>query len=316
MIHSFSVRKIQVIGIILLGIGLFIGLIFLLVNLFKPRVAGLFVETTPSSALFIDGLEVGRTPYRATNNPGEVTIKLIPESFGISLPSYETKVTLTPGVETVIRREFGKSEESSSGEIVSFEKIANDEVSLALISEPDSSQIVIDGRDRVFSPYKTSSISAGEHILVITGDGFLDKVVRVKTYKGFKLTAFVKLSESIRRDVEPSLTPTSAPQEMKMEGKRMVMILPTSTGFLRVRAEPSTLGTEVGQVKPGETYPLLDTDEKTGWFKIDYSTSKVEGVAKVGWISNQYAKELGDEKRSVSTPSATLVPTLIITPTP
>jgi uncharacterized protein YgiM (DUF1202 family) len=72
-----------------------------------------------------------------------------------------------------------------------------------------------------------------------------------------------------------------------------VEVSQTPTGYLRVRSEPSTLGNEVGRVVPGVKYNLIETDVKSGWFKIEYS----EGQS--GWISNQFAKRI-----PVASPSA------------
>jgi uncharacterized protein YgiM (DUF1202 family) len=59
--------------------------------------------------------------------------------------------------------------------------------------------------------------------------------------------------------------------------------LQTPTGFLRVRDQASLNGAEIGQVKPGETYALLD--EQTGWYQIKLTNGKT------GWISSQYAQK-------------------------
>jgi uncharacterized protein YgiM (DUF1202 family) len=42
-------------------------------------------------------------------------------------------------------------------------------------------------------------------------------------------------------------------------------------------------GSEVGQVRPGEIYPLLD--ERTDWFDVKLSSTQS------GWISSQYAQK-------------------------
>jgi N-acetylmuramoyl-L-alanine amidase len=73
-----------------------------------------------------------------------------------------------------------------------------------------------------------------------------------------------------------------------------VEILSTSTGFLRVRSEPSILGEEIGRVEPGERYPYLDEDEDTGWLKIEYEEGKE------GWVSGQYAKKIEESKEEPS----------------
>jgi uncharacterized protein YgiM (DUF1202 family) len=92
-----------------------------------------------------------------------------------------------------------------------------------------------------------------------------------------------------------------------------VEILSTPTGFLRVREEPSSLGKEIGQVEPGKNYVLVETDEKTGWFKIEYLPAQAGEDGKVGWISNQYAKKLNS---SVLSPTPTVIPRSRITATP
>ena len=65
--------------------------------------------------------------------------------------------------------------------------------------------------------------------------------------------------------------------------KPRVQILSTPTGFLRVRQDSSVAGLEIAQVKPGESYELID--EKTGWFEIKLTDGKL------GWISSSYAKK-------------------------
>jgi len=261
--------------------------------------------TDPPANVFIDGEEVGRTPYEINRSPGEVVIKLIPDSFQAPLTPYETKVNLIAGVQTVIKREFGESQEASSGEIISFERIAKEETSLTVVTIPDSVQLEIDGRDKAFTPHKTSSILPGEHTLVLSAEGFLERIIEVKTHQGYKLTAIIKLAQAENKVQEtPGITPT--PIDENEAKKEMIEILSTPTGFLRVRKEPSTLGEEVGQVKPGEKYPLLETDEKTGWFKIEYEE---DGE---GWISNQYAKKVEGSSKATPTPTRRVSPT----PTP
>jgi N-acetylmuramoyl-L-alanine amidase len=62
-----------------------------------------------------------------------------------------------------------------------------------------------------------------------------------------------------------------------------VLILQTPTGFLRVRDQPSLGGNEITQVKPGETYQLLD--ERTDWYQIKLTNGQT------GWISSEYAQK-------------------------
>ncbi len=256
-----------------------IGAILFLIGYFKPKPAGFLIETTPAATVFIDGVQVGRTPYEGTKKPGEVTIKLVPESKDVPLLAFETKVILASGIKTIIRREFAETEEASSGEIISFEKASSNETSLAVISIPDSAQVTLDGTVRGFAPYKTSAITAGEHQLIISASGYRETNLSLKTQSGYKLTAVIKLAKV----AEPQ--PTSAPKEKKT----LIEILPTPTGFLRVRSEPKVSASEVAQVKPGEKFPLLEEDQSSGWFKIEYLSGQT------GWVSNQYAKKISGD---------------------
>ena len=284
------------IGIILIVLGIIIvGAALFLLGFFKPGSAGLLVESVPAATVFIDGEQVGRTPYEATRKPGEIVIKLIPQSLDEALVPFETKVTLTSGIKTVIKREFGDSEETSSGEILSFEKIGGDSSDLAIVSVPNAAQISIDGATRGFAPYKTSSITPGEHQVVVSAPGYSERALSIKTVEGFKLTVVVKLAPNGEEILEEEEEEIEEPKQVEVE------ILSTSTGFLRVRSEPSTLGEEVGRVEPGELYPYLDEDEDTGWLKIEYEEGKE------GWVSGQYAKKVEESKEEPSpSPSPSL----------
>ena len=138
---------------------LILGLVFFLVGYFRPKSAGLNIQTTPAAAVYIDGEMVGRSPYEGTVDPKEVVVKLIPESFEKPLAPYETRVNLVSGIETIIQRDFAESDANASGAIMSFEKDGSREVSIAVISQPDSAQVVIDGQVKGFTPYKSSNIT-------------------------------------------------------------------------------------------------------------------------------------------------------------
>ena len=305
-------RKIGLISLVLLGIIATIALVFFGVGLLKPKIAGIYIETNPESSVYINGDLVGRTPYRDKREASEVVVRLIPESFEIPLAPYDAKIALVAGIETVIKRDFGDSSENSSGELISFEKIDKDQVNLVVVSIPDSAQVLIDGKDRAFTPHKTSNITPGIHRLVLTADGYSEKTVEVKTHQGYKLTAIVQLAESGTKVSE--LTPT--PEVEKEEEKEMVEILSTPVGYLRVRKEPSTLADEVGRVNPGQRLTLLEVDEKTGWFKIELLPVENGGEAKSGWISNQYAKKVVGEGGISPTPTSKMPTSLTPTPKP
>lgn len=265
--------------VILLGFGFLALAVLFALGYFKPKKAGIRITSIPAAAVFINRNQVGRTPYEATQEAGEINLKLVPDSADKSLANFETRVLLSSGIKTVITRNFAETEALSSGEVVSFEKTAGVEASLAVVSDPDSAQIAIDGMPRGFAPYKTSALTKGQHQIGVSAPGYNERTLTVNTLTGYKLTAIVKLAvnEAAVQPV-PTATPTPTPKNL------MVKILQTPSGFLRVRAGPSIDSEEIGRVEPGQKYPLVEEDSQTGWFKIEYLTGQR------GWVSNQYAQ--------------------------
>jgi len=298
-------RRLRLIVIIVFVLVILAGAGILAWSLLKPKTAGIYIETSPASSVTIEGEQVGRTPYTATRNSGEIVVKLIPETIDKPLSPYEVKVALTPGVKTIIKREFGDSEETSAGEIVSFEKLGGSEASVSVVSIPDAAQVAIDGQIRGFAPYKVSSITPGEHSLVVSYEAYESRTISIKAIEGYRLTAVVKLRPTGEVKAEKE------GEKPKEEEKRvMIEILSTPTGFLRVRAEPSTAGDEVSQVKPGERYAFIEENDTKDWFKIEYEKGKE------GWVSSQYAKKIEVTGSVTPTSKATPSPTAKTMPTP
>ncbi len=274
------------------------GAFFFLIGYLKAKPGGIFVDSNPASSVYINGNLVGKTPYSGTYETGQINLKLVPEIADRSLVPYETKVTLISKIQTVIRREFGKSEEESSGDVISFEKEGGSAPTLVVVSTPDNAQVSIDGVPRGFAPYKTSSISPAQHQITVKSPGYMDRIMSVKPLAGYRLTVFVKLGKG-----ESSIdgnTPTPSPTP-SAESKVYVLISQTPTGFLRVRTEPGTKGKEIAEVKPGEKYQFLEEDPVTGWYKIQYQEPKPglpNGIQ--GWVSGQYAKKVDELGKFVS----------------
>ncbi|QQS39033.1 PEGA domain-containing protein [Candidatus Woesebacteria bacterium] len=260
-------------------------IVLFLVGFFKPKGAGLLIQTTPLASVYIDGKQVGRTPYNAIYEPGEKVIKLVPDSFELPLTPYETMVNLTSGVETVITREFKDLEDTSSGEIVSFERVGKTETSLAVLSQPDGAQVKIDGVIRGFAPFKTTDVSQGEYTLSLTAPGFSDRSIKIKTYEGYMLTVIVKLAKSDQIVIEEDK------DELEIKTQTEIEILSTPTNFLRVRSDASSGSEEIGKVIPGETYVLLEESEDGEWHKISYEEGKD------GWVSTTYTKILDSDSK-------------------
>ena len=290
-------RTLKIVLVVIIAIIAIAGAGLFLMGYLKPKPAGIRISTNSTADVYINGAIVGKTPYRGTFNAGEISLKLVPRDQTANLLSYETKINLISGIETVVRREFATTEDASSGDVLTFERGVSKETSLIVISTPDNAQVSIDGSPRGFSPYKTLTITPAQHQITVKADGYTDRIMTINTFSGYQLTVFAKLAKGETLGAEPSPTPTPAPSTT------FVQIGTTPTGFLRVRTEPGTKGEEIAQVKPGDKFKYIETDQETGWYKIQYEEPKAglpNGI--IGWVSNQFTS-LVDQNGNEVTPT-------------
>ena len=244
--------------------------------------AGLKIDTTPPSLVFVDNRQEGKTPFDKLFKPGDVTVKLIPDSTSSAVGSYQTQVRLTPQVYAVINRSFGSSETDSAGEVVTLLPQPGQTSLSVITSSPDSASVSIDDQPQGLTPLLVSPITPGDHKISLSAPGFTPRITNIQIVSGYKLQISAKLaSPSVASAKEgPTPTPISPPTT-----HNKVTILDTPTGFLRVRQGPSTSASESGRIKPGESYPLLKTEGD--WFLIQIELPATSS----GWISSQYAKK-------------------------
>jgi len=253
------------------------------------------ISTTPTATVFLDGSQVGITPYFDDKiKAGEHTVKLTPQSTEGNLTSWEGKVNLLPGILTSIKRTFAVNEAESSSEMITLEKAGRkDQSSLAVISIPDQAVVKLNGEPKGFTPLSLEDLTPADYQITISSSGYEEKTVSAHTIGGYKLIVNVKLAQTIEgieeatpsgeteeEEEETKATPTPK-AEATPPAKPYVKVKETPTGFLRVRMGPSTSATETAQIKPGEMYPYLD-EEEDGWLKIEYKDDKE------GWVSGVY----------------------------
>ncbi|MEK7154882.1 MAG: PEGA domain-containing protein [Patescibacteria group bacterium] len=281
-------KQIVAIILILVGAGAIGFGVFKYFQSKKPN-AGLKIDATPSALVFVDNIQLGQTPVEKIFKAGEATIKLVPTGSTTSLSTYQTKVRLTSNTYTVIKRQFGDSDITSSGEVVNLEPQSGKVASLAIVtSSPDSATVMLDGQPQGFTPLLIPSIPAGDHQISLTAPGFTPYTVDAKAVLGYKLNVNVKLAGQLPEPTplpsETSASPSASPKPKTTTLKKpYVEIKDTPTGFLRVRQTASTGAKEVGRVNPGDTYPLLD--QITGWYEVSVDFTATAS----GWVSSQYA---------------------------
>jgi hypothetical protein len=290
------VRKLKIAAFVLLIIAVIFAAVFAFIYFFRPQKTGILVDTKPASEIYIDSEFHGKTPLEITRDPGDIVLRLIPESYEIPLIPYETKIHLEKGVKTIVHRDFAQTQENAAGEIISYEKISDKDSPVAVISYPDAAEINIDGNITGNAPFQSKDISPGDHTLKVNAVGYKERIIHFKTQKGYRLTVVAYLAKDQTNNNIENPSPSPTPIENQ---KQTVEILEVETGYVRVRKEPSTLSAEIGRVTPGKSYDFVEKDDKSGWYQIVFEEGKE------GWVSNQYSKLQGSTN---SSPTITAVP--------
>lgn len=276
----------------LVGIS-FVGFaVLLFLGVFNEQQSGILVESDPGATVYINDIEVGKTPYETSRESGEILLRIKPDLIdGIALDDYETKIDLVPGIRTIVKRVFRETEESSSGVVVSFDKLGGIESLITVVSVPDSAQVSIDGKVYGYTPLRVK-IPAGDHTLVVSSDKYLEKSLPIRVYAGYKLTASVKLAKLDKPKEPEQLAVLGETTETPNLGR--IKINKTDTGFLRVRSGANTGFPEIAQVKPDEEYDVLEEGEKGKWYKIKIVPTTNEGATNEieGWVSSEFVTKL------------------------
>ncbi len=242
------------------------------------------VTSVPAAKVYLNDRLLGQTPLCECDlkdmiSAGDYTVKLVPTQG--NLQPFEQRITISPKVLTVVDRTFGL-QGIGSGSIISLSPISDKkDAQVSTISFPDTTEVFLDNNLEGQTPLLLKNITESDHELKLTKEGYKDKIIRIRTVLGYKLDSLIFLG--INPNVATaSATNISSPSATTLAISK-VLILQTPTGFLRVRSLASLGGAEIGQVKPGETYQLLD--EQSSWYQIKLTNGKT------GWISSQYAQK-------------------------
>lgn len=288
-------KKIFFILIPALLIALIIYLFIQHYNNLRTQKGALQVTSLPQSKVYLNNKYIGRTPIGKTDpndliEAGSYTIRLEPVESGLT--EYQERITISPGILTVVDRKFRKGV-LSEGYVITLNPLPDKTQSqLEVISFPSDSKVELDSNSIGNTPLLFKKPTESDHMLKISKDGYIEKLVRIKTLTGYRLTVIAYLSanaevdtsdlQQINSTTQPApsvavITPAPVKNTIK------VLILDTPTGFLRVREESNINATQITTVSPGDSFPLLS--EQPGWFQILLPDGKK------GWVSSQYAKK-------------------------
>ncbi len=279
----------------------------------NKKKAALQVNSTPKATVFLNEQHVGQTPYFDENlKEGEFVVKLVPESSGGNVSSWEGRVKLVGGILTVVNRNLAALEEDTSGYVLTLEPIPDKtKSSLSVVSTPDKGIVTVDGEPKGFAPLSLDSIGEGDHDISVSLPGYQEQKIRAKAINGYKLMATVQLAKEAESEQEATESAELKNEDENIDDKDTtstaskddtvekvvktatssanlqrpyVIIKSPDIGWVRVRAETSTSSEELAKVNDGEAYKLLDTTA-AGWYQIEYAKDKD------GWISGKYAEK-------------------------
>ncbi|MDD2822628.1 MAG: PEGA domain-containing protein [Candidatus Daviesbacteria bacterium] len=256
----------------------FICLILLIIQFGKQQLTdilgvtskgGLKIVSVPiEAAVYINGQEVGKTPYRDDNlDVGEYSVKISSNDS-----SWEGKISLNKGTLSVINRSLSPNTASSSGESLVLDKGQG----IIITSTPGGSDISVDGKLVGQSPLSISDLSSGSHSFDVSHDGYLSRRVDVIVPANLSLHINVDLALIAVKE-NNVITPTVAVV-------KKIVIKQTPLGYLRLREGPSINTKEVGQVSAGEELNIVS--ESGSWIKVKLKDNLE------GWVSAQYIQRL------------------------
>lgn len=233
----------------------------------QPR-SGLKITAIPEATVYINGLEVGKTPFQNDNlSPGEYLVKLTNTDS-----NWQGKIQLTKGTLSIINRMLSPSIASSSGESLVLDTGAG----VVITSSPASSEIEVDGKVYGKTPLSIATLSPGQHNFNISHDGYIKRNVSVYLPPQASLHINVDLS-LIAVELKNISTPTIALVQK-------VTIKQTPLGYLRVREKPSISSKEVGQVSAGDELVIIE--EIPSWVKVRLANNQE------GYVSSAYTVKM------------------------
>lgn len=244
------------------------------------RKSAIEINSYPVAKVFLDGKEVGMTPYKNRSLlPKEVEVKLVTND-----KEWSKKIKLQNNISTVVDWEFGKDNETSGGYVLYLEKTGDkNKAGIMINTNPGKSTVVIDNEVKGLSPIRISNIGEGDKHLALSFPNHKTIDIFMKSVLEYQLVVDAVLPEEEVVIKEEEEKKEDLSTEISNITTVNIKIKETETGWLRVRETSSSVAKEIGRVYPGESYPMVE--EKTDWYKIDL------GNGKNGWIASSYGEK-------------------------
>ncbi|MEK7526084.1 MAG: PEGA domain-containing protein [Patescibacteria group bacterium] len=270
-------EKIQNLILTVLIVVLLVLSVFLLNKFILVKTSFVSVNSSVASSVFLDNKFKGQTPIKIKVNTGVSQLKVVANAN--TFVPFETSIDVYPNTTSLVNIVFAQGANASN--VVYFDRSDTSEPQVSIVSTPNLSKIEIDGQVRGFSPVKTI-LSPGKHTIESEFVGYENQNVEIDVKPGLRTVVLFSLAVDTAFIPIASASPVPSSSPVALAAKQ-VQILDTPTGFLKVRQDPSSSSTELGQVNVGETYKYLESNQDNSWHKIEFNNS-------FGWVSGQYSK--------------------------
>lgn len=138
----------------------------------------------------VDDKNVGSTPLELSGIAEGEKVMLLSDGRN----SYQMKVNLSGGTLTVVNWGLGPTGIFSEGEVLWFEKgQPRGTAPLLVIADPESVEVRLDDVLIGNAPLVNRDLSAGEHTLKISKEGYKERLISINLQEGYKLNVKAKL---------------------------------------------------------------------------------------------------------------------------
>lgn len=250
---------------------------------YSKDAANLAIISDPPGQVLLDGQPWGETPLVKDVDEGEHTLEIQKEGYLSQTVRARVRKGFTLNIfVTLAASPFPLEEETIDDLKLTILDFSTDNVLINADfkiwaqaasfwkEEGPTFEFLVDEEGKIYD-------ENGEEVTdrtALSGEGLEGRVGYLG--KSPELTAPAKDSlDFLRTLIFPDWQPPAPPPQVE--------ILPTPTGFLRVRSGPGTTFSEIGRANPGEKYEYLG--EEGDWFKIKFG-------AQEGWVSKTYARRI------------------------
>lgn len=280
-----------------------------LTDTFTP--GALTVESQPKAEVFLDNKSIGTTPIQNKRlKPGSYNV-LLKSDFGTWIDQVQVRASTV----TIISRELSPIVSLNGGYVASLERGQG----ITVIGNPQNAAVTVDKGAIGSIPVSVNQASAGLHEVTITAEGYESRSLQARITQGFKLIINVDLVKKEDRaglvilydpkkiekpDIAQTSTSHTPSASISPSPSSSVLVSPkpnttpvtpqattnsvrvkyTGTGWLRIRAQPSSAAKELFKVDVGAILESLGT--RSSWTQVRTQDGRE------GWASSTYLEKV------------------------